>query len=243
MNDRTVTDRSMNAGGCAEARISLGAYVLGALDPGERARVEAHLAGCADCREELASLAALPGLLGRVSRAEVEAVPAPPPADLLDRLLVAAARERRHDGRVRRLTSVAAAVVVVAAAGAVIGVSQAGHVGVPEMAGASRTFVATDPVTHVTATLKEVQKGWGALVQFKLSGISVASYAGVYQCKLIAIGARGQTDVAASWAAPAAGHDIKAIGSTAIAASDITSFKVVGSDGALLITVPADWTG
>jgi hypothetical protein len=238
-----MNDRNMNASGCAEARISLGAYVLGALDPAERGRVEAHLAGCADCREELASLAALPGLLGRVSRAEVEAVPAPPPADLLDRLLVAAARERRHDGRVRRLTSVAAAVVVVAAAGAVIGVSQARQGTVSETAGASRTFVATDPVTHVTATVKEVQKGWGALVQFKLSGISVASYLGGYQCQLVAVGAGGRTDVAASWAAPAPGHDIVAIGSTAIAASDITSFKVTGSDGRTLITVPADWTG
>ena len=33
--------------GCAEARIALGVYVLGAIDPAERVLVEAHLAGAA----------------------------------------------------------------------------------------------------------------------------------------------------------------------------------------------------
>jgi anti-sigma factor RsiW len=36
---------------CAEARISLGAYVLGAIDPAERALVDAHLAARRDCRD------------------------------------------------------------------------------------------------------------------------------------------------------------------------------------------------
>ncbi len=66
----------MTADGCAEVRLSLGAYVLGALDPADRSRVDAHLSGCPDCRDELASFAALPGLLGRVSRSEIEAEPA-----------------------------------------------------------------------------------------------------------------------------------------------------------------------
>jgi anti-sigma-K factor RskA len=33
----------------------LGAYALNALDPGERAAVESHLAGCRDCRNEVAA--------------------------------------------------------------------------------------------------------------------------------------------------------------------------------------------
>jgi hypothetical protein len=56
---------------CAAVRISLGVYVLGALEPGERAVTEAHLAGCPACRDELVLLAGLPGLLGRLSLAEV----------------------------------------------------------------------------------------------------------------------------------------------------------------------------
>jgi anti-sigma factor RsiW len=46
--------------------IEVGAYVLGALVPAERDAFEMHLADCAICREEVAELAVLPGLLGRI---------------------------------------------------------------------------------------------------------------------------------------------------------------------------------
>lgn len=47
----------------------VGAYLLHALDPGERAEVEAHLAACADCREEVDSLrSATASLAGEVAR-------------------------------------------------------------------------------------------------------------------------------------------------------------------------------
>jgi anti-sigma factor RsiW len=59
---------------CPEARISLGVYVLGAIDPAERAQVEGHLATCRDCRDELAGLAALPALLARVTAEEAMAL-------------------------------------------------------------------------------------------------------------------------------------------------------------------------
>jgi hypothetical protein len=59
---------------CAEARLSLGVYVLGAIDPAERALVDAHLATCRDCRDELAGLAGLPALLARVSKEEAIAL-------------------------------------------------------------------------------------------------------------------------------------------------------------------------
>jgi hypothetical protein len=47
---------------CRES-VSLGAYVLGALEPAERAAMERHLSGCRSCREEVVSFAPLPGLL------------------------------------------------------------------------------------------------------------------------------------------------------------------------------------
>lgn len=43
--------------------VSLGAYVLGALEPAERSAMEHHISECASCREELLSFAPLPGLL------------------------------------------------------------------------------------------------------------------------------------------------------------------------------------
>jgi hypothetical protein len=48
---------------CSEARLSLGVYVLCAIDAAERAMVDSHLADCRDCRDELARLA----LLARVN--------------------------------------------------------------------------------------------------------------------------------------------------------------------------------
>ena len=42
---------------CHDMRQSLGVYIVGALDPSERMLVDLHLAGCQECREELAGLA------------------------------------------------------------------------------------------------------------------------------------------------------------------------------------------
>ncbi|HEY5049832.1 MAG TPA: anti-sigma factor [Acidothermaceae bacterium] len=234
----------MTADGCAEVRLSLGAYVLGALDPADRSRVDAHLAGCPDCRDELASFAALPGLLGRVSRSEVEAELVDPGPQLLERLLVAAAAERRHDRRRRILTSVAAGVIVLAAIGVTVGVTQDHHRATPPVVTAGETFTATNPQTHVQATITEWKTGWGASVEVSVVGVT-ADLAGP-SCQLIAVGPGGKTDVAASWAAPAAGYTglskVTASGSTAMAAKDISAFKVVGSDGKTLVWVPATWS-
>nr|BFE85959.1 hypothetical protein GCM10020093_085600 [Planobispora longispora] len=99
---------------CDEARISLGVYVLGALDPEERAPVEAHLEGCADCRAELAELGGVAGFLGRVSEDDI-AQAASPPRAVLDRLLNARARRRKL---ARVMLSLAASAVVIGLGGA-----------------------------------------------------------------------------------------------------------------------------
>jgi anti-sigma factor RsiW len=54
---------------CTEIRIELGVYLLGAISPAKRAAVARHLASCQQCREEVAGLAALPGLLRRLPAA------------------------------------------------------------------------------------------------------------------------------------------------------------------------------
>jgi predicted anti-sigma-YlaC factor YlaD len=93
------------AASCREIRHALGVYVLGAIEPGDRTLVDEHLTTCADCREELASLAGLPALLRRVPTAEAErlamgdaddaAAGETPPEDLLPSLLARTARSRR----------------------------------------------------------------------------------------------------------------------------------------------------
>src|SRR4029077_152043 len=66
------------------------AYALDALDPEEREIYEAHLAQCAHCREELASL-------GETATALAFGVASPAPPDRLrGRILAAAAAEREN---------------------------------------------------------------------------------------------------------------------------------------------------
>lgn len=98
---------------CDDVRISLGAYVLGALDPEETAEVEAHLDTCPACRAELAELSGLPAVLGRVSEQDIEAATAPPPV-VLERLIAASARRGR---RSRTMLALVASVVVAALGG------------------------------------------------------------------------------------------------------------------------------
>ena len=64
---------------CRTYRELLGVYVVGAIEPAERADVDAHLAQCYECREELAGLALLPALLHRVPLEEAERIAASEP--------------------------------------------------------------------------------------------------------------------------------------------------------------------
>ena len=113
---------------CREIRQALGVYVLGAIDPAERAQVEAHLATCPGCREELASLAGLPAMLRKVPVVEAERLGAPdaesdlsvvPSDDMLQSLVARTANVRRIH-RWRGVLAAAAAVIVALGGGAAI---------------------------------------------------------------------------------------------------------------------------
>ncbi len=60
---------------CAGIRMTLGVYVVGAIDPAERVLVEQHVALCRECRAELAALAGIPALLSRVTLEQAEGRP------------------------------------------------------------------------------------------------------------------------------------------------------------------------
>ncbi|MCX6399753.1 MAG: anti-sigma factor [Propionibacteriales bacterium] len=73
-----MTDYQPTSGGDDVHALS-GAYAVDALEPDERARFEAHLRQCADCRDEVDSLREAAAVLGTDDLA--------PPASLRDRLL------------------------------------------------------------------------------------------------------------------------------------------------------------
>ncbi|MFC9967926.1 zf-HC2 domain-containing protein [Nocardia ignorata] len=89
------------------------AYVLGSLDAAERREYEAHLLDCPHCREAVAELAGMPGMLGLVDRETALSMvePSSPTPDLVS---LAGAAERRR--KRRRLTTIAGAVAAAAAA-------------------------------------------------------------------------------------------------------------------------------
>jgi anti-sigma factor RsiW len=113
---------------CREIRQALGVYVLGAIDPAERAQVDEHLATCPDCREELASLAGLPAMLRKVPVAEAERLAAAEanldaiemPSEQVLTSLVARTSNVRRMHRWRSLAAAAAVVLVSLGGGAAI---------------------------------------------------------------------------------------------------------------------------
>lgn len=105
---------------CRRWRTSLGAHALGQLPNEERAGLEAHLEGCAECRAEAASLGAVARMLPHADPARFEAAAPSPPAALGERVAGAIGSERRARRRQHGLvaafgTAAAAAAVVMAA--------------------------------------------------------------------------------------------------------------------------------
>jgi anti-sigma factor RsiW len=85
---------------CREWRELLGAHALGHLEGDERAGLEAHLEGCAGCREELAALAPVARMLPHADPARFELAPDPPPE--LGRRIAATIEGEKQQARQRR---------------------------------------------------------------------------------------------------------------------------------------------
>lgn len=86
---------------CREWRELLGAYALGHLEGDERAGLEAHLEGCAGCREELATLAPVAQMLPHADPARFGPAPQPPP-ELGQRVAATIAAEQQRTRRRQR---------------------------------------------------------------------------------------------------------------------------------------------
>lgn len=88
---------------CRERRELLGAFALGQLEGDERAGLEAHLEGCAGCREELAALEPVARMLPHADPARFELAPEPP-AELGRRIAATIEGEKERARRRRRRT-------------------------------------------------------------------------------------------------------------------------------------------
>jgi predicted anti-sigma-YlaC factor YlaD len=117
-------EAAAGTGVCGVLRLDLGVYLLGAIGAADRSALSAHLSRCTSCRDVLAELAGLPGLLNRVTADDANGLVYhddgcgaghEPPADLrLQLLLRRAAQRQRH--RMWPRMSAAASVHLIAGA-------------------------------------------------------------------------------------------------------------------------------
>jgi Putative zinc-finger len=246
---------------CEDVRVSLGVYVLGAIDPAERSMVDAHLNACPSCRDELAGMAGLPALLGRVGEAQIAAL-AEPSDELLEPLLARAAAGRRsrfwwngrRDGRWRgpwsgRWTPLIAAAAVALMVGALFGGFLGGFDGSrspaaqpsrppetrpgPSSSQKAEELYASDPRTGASARLVVTRKQSGTEAELHLRGVPPGSH-----CRLEAVDGYGRRDSMGSWEVAYRGYG-RFTGSTMFRREQVTSFEIVTDDGRTLLVIPA----
>jgi len=158
----------------------LAGYVLGALDPGETAAFEQHLAGCDACRAEVDDLQGLPELMDRA------APPIEVPPGLRERTFAAVERAAAGNGRrgpLLRLAAVAAALVVALLGGVVV--SQLGGGGRGEVI---ELALAAQPgrTGRATAELRRVDDG--VAIDMEVSGMAPNPPGSVYECWFVGQG-------------------------------------------------------
>ncbi|MFC4912864.1 zf-HC2 domain-containing protein [Actinomadura gamaensis] len=232
---------------CGQVRTALGVYVLGAIDPAERARVDEHLATCPECRDELAALAGLPALLGRVDTGQIDEVSAPAPG-VLDGLLARAAAERSGPWY-RRLPSVSRAPLAAAAAvimvvglllGGVVGHQVAGtrpQAGPPPSSSSEEPgekVSATNPSTHVTASVVMRSESWGTYSEITVTGVPKGN-----KCRWYVITRSGKREMLGSWYVSSSEGEGEYEGNTMYPRNQIASFEVDTLEGHRLVTIPA----
>jgi hypothetical protein len=229
-------------GSCREVRQALAVYVLGAIGPADRDVVEAHLAECVACRDELAGLAGLPGLLGRVSLDEASellddtTVTRPdelPSGPALRQMLTGAGRHRR---RLLQASVAAAAAAGLLAGGGAIAGWHAAHPSARRPAASSApgwavTPGAANPRTHVRAIVRYAARPWGLVLTTQVTGIPVGT-----KCQLDVISGHGQVTAAGGWTIASGGANWYPA-SSLVPPSDVRGFAVT-SGSKILVTVP-----
>jgi hypothetical protein len=238
---------------CAQARISLGVYVLGALEPAERAAVDTHLATCERCRAELADLEGLPAVLASLSTDDAVALgdgwpreSATPPGPT-DTPAAPGATERPGDisavrGRRKtfRAMLLSMAVVVVIGLGAV-GAAEVGiHVGQadagPNAGPALGPWQSAQGsnASGMRAIVRYRPMGWGTQVAVQVTGIPLHTV-----CAIEAYERNGITTFGGSWITDSNEGKVWYRASAAVSKGTVTKFVItVAGHPATVITIP-----
>jgi putative zinc finger protein len=217
---------------CRKFRELLGVYVVGAIEPGERAAVDAHLSQCYECREELAALAPLPALLHRVHPADAERIllasppqsdPAEPSPEMLDSLL-ARVGARRRTRRFRVLFAAAAAVVIAVGGGVAVSEATAQHSRRPsiEVARASKG--------PLIVTVRYGKSDWGGTHM----SVNASGFRQWTSCKFWVLTKGGQRVLAGGWIVGPGGDRLWYPVQSYVPESSVTGFQITTARGVRL---------
>lgn len=240
---------------CPETR-SIGAYLLGALDPHEHLEMEQHLTECAICRQELVEVAHLPGLLHRLTLEDVTpqtaaqslgpmfqpdiivgalpgaTAPIDPPSLPDATTPITSARSglrRRHLTRSRTLL-VAAIIGMVVIAGAMAGRELLADPGQQASSGVT-TWSATDAAGGIDTTARLASQPWGTDIRLRMEDLPPGQ-----TCKLVVHARTGAVETAGWWSTNYEAH-LSVPASTSIPLSDIDRVDVIRSDNIVLATL------
>src|SRR5689334_3963988 len=239
---RTGASTVTGMAGCREIKQALGVYVLGAIDPAERAQVDEHLSSCQDCREELASLAGLPAMLRKVPVVEAERLAAPeqdpelagvPSAEMLTSLIGRTTNVRRiHRWRT---VAAAAAVAVVALGGGAFVANALQSPGAQAPGSSAPSWHQTSgggPVAGAHLTVRYRDEPWGTQMEVNVTGLQPGSV-----CQFQVTDATGGKSMVGSWTAWSGTAWYPA--STWLGEQELRSFQVI-IDGKVVAAAPVD---
>jgi hypothetical protein len=204
---------------------SSAAYVLGALPASERSAFESHLTECPDCRQALADMAGIPGLLSRVSPDDL-ADPVPVPDTLVPSLL----RAVRRSGRRRRFVVgvLSAAAVVLAVTGTALVVDRSQN----DQSGASMTAMTAVVDSPVTASASLVAHQWGTEITMNCRYADSSAWSRPYD--LVAVDDDGTSYNIATWVV-GPGKTASVSGSVPIQPEHIDRLEIQSTSGTPLL--------
>jgi hypothetical protein len=226
---------------CRQIRQALGVYVLGAIDPAERAQVDEHLATCPECREELASLAGLPAMLRKVPVVEAERLAAAdedpeltgvPSPEMLTSLLGRTTNVRRIR-RWRGLAAAAAVALVAVAGGAAVTNALEPGGSQPSSPASVKTWQQTSGTGPAGAhlTVRYRHKPWGTEMEVNVTGLRPGSV-----CEFQVTNKDGGKSVVGSWVLWEGNAWYPA--STSLGEEDLSAFQVT-IHGHVVASAPA----
>jgi hypothetical protein len=218
-----------------------GAYVLGALSPAERAAYERHLATCSFCREAVADIAVLPGLLGRLDPADFAKLLDPtltqPAPNRTPKLVSAAQTTRQRERKKTRVrvlaTALAAAVVaLVVGIGAVFVMSDRRPQTTPP--GTTVAMTPADRTIPVSAQINIAGAPGGTKINLTCFYDNHSPSLKPYTIRLLAFGPDEESEQVGSWvAAPGKGFTMNGV--THFGGGHLSRLELVRNDGKTLL--------